>query len=91
MQQDIFGNPVTIARTREDGAAQTTTVTYDPFGLAPVSVQTDATNGDGTALPSLKTTITRDDATLLALSTTDPNGTQVEYCTTGSIACCSRP
>jgi hypothetical protein len=70
------GKPITITKTREDGAAQKTTVAYDPFGLALVSVQTDATNADGTTLPSLKITITRDNLTLDALSTTDLNGTQ---------------
>ena len=70
------GNPVTITMVREDGAAKKVTVAYDPFGLAPVSIQTEAANGNGTALPLLRTTIKRDELTLDALSTTDPDGTQ---------------
>ena len=70
------GKPITITKTREDGAAQKTTVAYDPFALAPVSVKTDATNADGTRLPSLRTILTRDPLTLDVLSTTDPNGTR---------------
>ena len=71
------GKPITITKTREDGAVQKTTLSYDTFGLAPVSVKIDARNADGTTLPALKTTITRDNLTLNALSTTNPNGTQV--------------
>jgi RHS repeat-associated protein len=66
-----------VTRTREDGAVQKATMIYDVFGLGPVSIQTDATNSDGTALPSLTTTITRDPLTLNVLSTADPNGTRV--------------
>jgi len=70
------GKLITITKTREDGAAQKTTVAYDPFALAPVTVKIDATNADGTRLPSLRTILTRNPLTLDVLSTTDPNGTQ---------------
>ena len=40
-----------VTTTREDGATRTVTTTYDAFALAPVTVKTDATNGDGTTLP----------------------------------------
>jgi RHS repeat-associated protein len=66
----------TVTRTRDDGARQMHTWAYDPFGLVPVSVRTDATNANGTTLPFLHTSITRDPITLQALTTTDPNGTQ---------------
>lgn len=72
---DSAGNPAAVTATREDGATSTVTTAYDPFGLVPVSVKTDATNGDRTALPPLTTTVARDNLTLDALSVTDPNGT----------------
>jgi len=73
---DAAGNPLTVRTTREDGATSTVTMEYDPFGLAPTKARTDATNADGTTLPSLLTTVTRDPITLDATNTTDPNGAQ---------------
>jgi hypothetical protein len=70
------GNPITITKTREDGATRTITLAYDAYGLAPVNIQTDAINGNGIAMPSLKTVITRDGLTLNRLSTTGPDGTE---------------
>ena len=70
------GALASVKTTRDDGATRTVTTTYDSFALAPVTVKTDATNADGTTLPSLQTTLTRDPLTLDIKSTTDPNGTQ---------------
>jgi YD repeat-containing protein len=70
------GALASVKTTREDGATRTMTTTYDSFALAPVTVKTDATNADGTKLPSLQTILTRDPLTLDVLSTTDPNGTR---------------
>ena len=66
----------TVKEKRDDGARQTQARAYDRFGLAPVSVRIDATNANGTRLPSLQTDISRDPITLNALTTTDANGTQ---------------
>jgi RHS repeat-associated protein len=73
------GNPTMIVTRRngegDDGASRTSTVTYEPFGLAIKSLRTDATNGDGTSLPTLNVTQTLDALTLDVLTTTDANGT----------------
>lgn len=71
---DASGNPLTVTKVRDDGARQKVTMAYDPFGLMPLTVTTDATNPDGTKPPSLTTTTTVDDVTLAPLSTTDANG-----------------
>jgi len=73
---DTSGNPVSVTKTRDDSATQTVTTVYDPFGLAPISVKTEATNADRTALPPITATVTRDPITLATLNTTDPNGAQ---------------
>jgi len=70
LTRDVFGNTVGILRSRPDGASSTTTLTYDPFGLRPVRIETSAT---GLAGP-LVTQIERDSDTLLPLSVINPNG-----------------
>jgi RHS repeat-associated protein len=65
---------VTIAR--EDGASQTTSVTYDAFLLTPLTATNAGTNAGGTTLPSTTTTVTADPLTLNPLIVTTPNGTQ---------------
>lgn len=77
---DSNGNLTAITRTRDDGAKQTVQTIYDlrqePFALAPTSVRVTATNADGTTVPAMTTTITRDALTLNAVNTSDPNGTR---------------
>jgi len=70
---DATGNPLTVVRTRDDGATQTATATFDPFGLVPVSTAVTATNADGSRPPALTSTTTYNNLTLDALSSTDPN------------------
>ncbi len=70
---DVNGNPISVVKTRDDGASQTVTTVYDPFGLLPISMTVDATNPDGTKPPQLTSAITSDPITLNTLSTTDPN------------------
>jgi RHS repeat-associated protein len=72
LQRDTFGNPVSMTRTRPDGATSTTTLTYDPFGLKPIRTETTAT---GLAQPLIAQTTIYDPNTLLPLTTVDPNGT----------------
>jgi RHS repeat-associated protein len=73
---DSVGNPLTVTSRRDDGATRRVTTTYDAFGLAPVSTQTDATNANGTNIPRMSVAMTLDPVTLDVLSTTDVNGTQ---------------
>ncbi|HEY7531312.1 MAG TPA: hypothetical protein VH681_00860, partial [Nitrospiraceae bacterium] len=60
---DAIGNPLIVTKTRDDGATQKVTVTYDPFGLVPLTVKTEATNADGTKPPPQQTTFLRDPVT----------------------------
>jgi RHS repeat-associated protein len=76
---DAVGNPLTVMKTRNDGAIQKVAITYDAFGLAPLTIRTDATNTDGTKPSPQLTTMTRDPLTLHALSVTDTNGMKVGY------------
>ena len=48
------GRLSTLTQTRDDGARQKQILDYDPFGLAPVRARTEATNADGTTLPSCR-------------------------------------
>jgi RHS repeat-associated protein len=73
---DDRGNPVKITTRRDDAATRSVTFTYEPFGLAPISVRTNAKNADGTTLPLIKSTADPDPLTLNVLGTTDPNGTK---------------
>jgi RHS repeat-associated protein len=73
---DAAGNPRIVQTTRDDGATRTATTGYDEFGLVAVSKKLDATNANGTAIPTLLTTIVRDPITLSVTRTTDPNGTE---------------
>ncbi len=76
---DVVGNPLTVTKTRDDGATQTITTTYDAFGLAPLTVKTDATNADGTKPLSQQTTFIRDPVTLRTTVASDPNGMKLGY------------
>jgi RHS repeat-associated protein len=69
VQRDAFGNPRQIQRPRADGAVTTTTVAWDPFGLAPVRSETTAT---GLAEPLIWETV-RDPHSLLPLTVFNPN------------------
>src|SRR5678815_3032907 len=62
------GDPVTVTRTREDKAARTVTITYDAFGLVPVTMVTTSS-----ALPAMQTDIIRDPLTLNVTATREPN------------------
>jgi RHS repeat-associated protein len=62
--RDVYGNPARFTRNRPDGATSTTTISYDPFGLAPVAVQTTAS---GLAQP-FNIEIERDRQTLQPLT-----------------------
>ena len=72
---DNTGNPLSVIKTRDDGAKQSVTTIYDDaFGLVPVTVTVDATNADNTKPPAMTSTATFDKLTLNVLSATDPNG-----------------
>jgi RHS repeat-associated protein len=71
---DSIGNPLTVTKTRDDGAAQKVTITYDAFGLTPLTVETE-----GTKLPSQQTTFIRDPVTLRPTAATDANGTKLGF------------
>jgi hypothetical protein len=73
---DSSGNPSEVTRTRDDGASQKVTTTYDAFGLVAVSTATDATNVNGTKPPAMTVSSTIDVTTLNVLTTTDANGAQ---------------
>jgi RHS repeat-associated protein len=65
------GNPIRIVKARDSGATvQTTTVDYDPFGLAPVLASMS-----GTGVPTLTTTQTVDPITSEIVDSRDANGT----------------
>lgn len=68
---DTSGNLTSITTTREYVAKRSATTTYDPFGLALVSLTTAATGA-----PTTTSSITLDPVTLNAPTTTDPNGTE---------------
>jgi RHS repeat-associated protein len=70
LTRDLFGNVAGISRSRPDGASATTTLTYDPFGLRAVRIETTAT---GLANP-LVTQIEIEGDTLLPLTVTTANG-----------------
>lgn len=76
---DSIGNPLILKKTRDDGAAQIVSLTYDAFGLRPVAVKTEATNADGTKLPAQQTTFVRDPVTLRPTAVTDANGTTLAF------------
>jgi len=71
---DATGNPLTVTKTRDDGATSKITTTFDPFGLTPLTLTSDATNADGSKPPALVVSTTPDPLTLNTLSTTDANG-----------------
>ncbi|HEY6175717.1 MAG TPA: RHS repeat-associated core domain-containing protein, partial [Kofleriaceae bacterium] len=66
---DANGNPTQITTSR-DSAQRVLTIGYDPFLLAPTSLQLSATS-----LPTTLVSVVRDPLTLQALSTTDANST----------------
>lgn len=71
---DSIGNPLILKKTRDDGAAQITSFTYDAFGLRLLALKTEATNADGTKLPAQQTYFVRDPVTLRLTAVTDANG-----------------
>ena len=66
---DAAGNLTTLTTRREDGATRTVTIDYEPFGLAPVRVTTEATG----AL-RLPVVIEYDPVSLDPLTVRDPHG-----------------
>jgi RHS repeat-associated protein len=68
---DAAANPSILTRQREDGATQTATLTYDPFGLVVTHAHTDASGA-----PSTDVFTTVDPVSLDILSVQDENGTQ---------------
>ncbi|RKH73676.1 RHS repeat domain-containing protein [Corallococcus aberystwythensis] len=67
----VTGNPVTVTTEREDGALRVSSLTYDAFGLMPVTQRVDATG-----LPALVTTTTLDPVSLAPVSVLDQNQTR---------------
>lgn len=71
---DSSGNPTRISKIRDDGASLVVGITYDDFGLVPLSTTVDATNANGSKPPMLLSSNTFDQSTLNALTSTDANG-----------------